>query len=394
MENLALNNKAVILKSNILIDSSYKLTLQEQRILNIACKKLKPLFVEKNKSINEFKAYAETKAFELIEIGVKDYLGEYSTKSKSVYKDLEKVATSLYKKEIIYFDENDDLTRKRWVITCKYKEKQGKIALKFHPDLVTDLLVFQGNYTQLNYAFLNSVKSFYASRMYELLRQYLTIGKRTFELEELRFKLGLIDTEYPKYANFKQRVLKPSIDWINNNSDIDIEFIEDKCGTRSVKKITFKITSKARENIKDNVVQLSLQVDEEESAFKKIREIVNIPLTAEQVQIICDATAIGLSQNNLKDIKTLDYIKSKWETAKAYANKSESPNYIGALIQSLKNNWGGNTMIENIDNNNNKNKKVKKPKLKFNNYKGREYTDEEWNGIEHGLLDSSLSGYI
>lgn len=377
MDNLALKNRDMIIKSNILIDSSYKLTLQEQRILNIACKRLKPMFLDKNVSMDEFKLLAETKSFELIEIGVSDYLGEYSTKSKSIYKELEKVATSLYEKEIIYFDDNDDLTRKRWVITCKYKDRQGKIALKFHPDLVTDLLMFKGNYTQLNYAFMNSVKSFYASRVYELLRQYLIIGERVFELEELRFKLGLADTEYPKYANFKQRVLKPSIEWINNNSDIDIEFIEDKCGTRSVKKITFKIKSKVVMNT-NNVVQLSLPVDEESSAYKKIRSIVNIPLTAEQIEKICDSAITGLKENGMNNVKSLDYIKDKWEIAKAYANKTNNPNPIGALIKALENNWGGTQG---------------KGKIKFDNFEGRNQDDDYWNDLEQGLLDASLGEY-
>lgn len=334
------------------------------------------MFLDKNISMDEFKLLADTKAFELIEIGVADYLGEYSTKSKSIYKELEKVATSLYEKEIIYFDENDDLTRKRWVITCKYKDREGKIALKFHPDLVTDLLVFKGNYTKLNSAFMSSVKSFYASRMYEFMRQYLAIGERTFELEELRFKFGLADTEYPRYGNFKQRVLEPSKEWINKNSDINVKYKEDKCGTRSVKKITFKITSKVITI--DNTIQLSLPMEEESSVYKKIRNIVNIPLTAEQLEKICDSAIIGLRDNNMTNVKSLDYIKSKWEIAKAYADKSKNPNYIGALIEALKKNWGGTQG---------------KGKLKFDNFEGREYDDNHWNDLEQGLLDASLGEY-
>lgn len=373
MENLAVDNREVIIKSNNLIDCSYKLTLAEQRILNIACKRLKPMFVDKNISMNEFKMLSETMAFEPIEISVYDYVKEYNIKSKSIYKELSKIATSLYEKEIIYFDEDDNLTRKRWVITCKYKDKEGKISLKFHPDLITDLLVFKGSYTQLNTAFLNGVKSFYASRLYELLRQYLVIGVRKFELEDLRFKLGLSDTEYPRFSNFKQKILKPSVEWINSNSDIAIDVTEDKCGTRSVKKIEFKIKEQHKQGVgyEDITSQMFFEFNEEKSAYKKIKNIVCLDLTAEQAEKICDAAIIGLKNHGMEDIKGLDYIKEKWGVVKEYGKykKEGDFNPIGSLISALKYNWVNSKEVGF-------NQKIIK-QLKFDNFEGRTIVDEK-----------------
>lgn len=381
MDNFKGKNKDVIIKSNVLIDSGYKLTLQEQRIVNIACNKLIPMFVKKNISIEEFSRLAQTMAFELIEISVADYLGVYKTKSKAIYKELEKVATSLYEKEIVYFDEDSNLTRKRWVITCKYKDNEGKIALRFHPDLIKDLLIFQSNFTNLNYNVLTNVKSFYASRMYELLRQHMFVGKRKFELQDLRFKLGLDDNEYPKYANLKQKVIKPSIKWINDNSDIEVEIEEDKCGTRSVQKLTFKINSKEVVPI-TCPSQLSLPIESDNSLYQNIKSILNIDITAEQVDILSKSAVEGVTKYNIKK-GCLDYIKEKWVIAKAYADRSVNPNYIGALKKALEENWKDNLVLENNT-----------PKLKFDNFNGREYSSEEWDSIEQGLLDASIGNYV
>lgn len=368
------DSKSIILKSNTLIDCSYKLTLSEQRLLNIACKRLKPMFMDKNMSMNEFKRLAETIAFDPIEINISEYAKEYGIKSKNIYAELAKVATSLYEKEIIYLDEDENLTRKRWVITCKYKEDEGKISLKFHPDLVTDLLVFKGSYTKLNSTVLTTVKSFYASRLYELLRQYLIIGKRGFELDELRFKLGLSDKEYPRYSNLKQKIITPSIEWINNSSDIEIELYEDKCGSRSVKKLMFEIKRKEEMKVVGN--QIEFELPEENSAYKKIREILGMNITAEQAEKICDSAILGLKTYNMENVKSLDYIKDKWIIVKKYGeNKSDKGfNPIGALISALKENWSGSLIV------------LEKPKSGFHNFTGRKYTKEEDDELERKLL--------
>lgn len=53
------------------------------------------------------------------------------------------------------------------------------------------------------------LKSSYAIRIYELLKQYEKLQERTFLLDDLRKMLGAEDI-YPAYGNFKQRVLMPA----------------------------------------------------------------------------------------------------------------------------------------------------------------------------------------
>lgn len=343
----------------------------------MACKKLKPIFVDKNLSVNELEALASANVFGEIEIGIPEYKREFGIRSNNIYTEIESIANSLYEKEITYYDESENLVRKRWVITCKFNKVTKKVILKFHPDLLMDLMIFKGRYTKLNYSFLTTVKSFYAGRLYELLRQYLAIGTRSFELDEIRFKFNLLDGEYPKYANFKQKILKPSIDWINKNSDIIISLEEIKKG-RSVHKLKFTI--KKSSLISDEITNLVIvgeqtNMDKEienSSVYHKIRNIVDLGLTAEQIDGICDSAINGLKYNQIGNVKVLDYISEKWNLTKKYFNNKENAtpkDYVNFLKASLKENY----------------KERVNPKS-FTGYDQRQYTEDEWNNIENKLL--------
>ncbi len=63
----------------------------------------------------------------------------------------------------------------------------------------------------------------HAVRIYELLMQYLSLGKREFELSELKEILSIAD-EYKVLADFKKRVLNTAVQQINEHSDIRVSY--------------------------------------------------------------------------------------------------------------------------------------------------------------------------
>ena len=65
----------------------------------------------------------------------------------------------------------------------------------------------------------------YGIRMYELLKQYEKIGQRTLEVQQLKDCFNITD-EYPRFANFYQKVIKKSIEDINANTDISVPISE------------------------------------------------------------------------------------------------------------------------------------------------------------------------
>lgn len=366
-----MKEKNHIMKSNNLIDCSYKLTLSEQRLINLACKKLKPKFIDKNISMDEMIALVKTNAFEPIEITVPEYKKEFKVKSNNIYSEMRSVADSLFERKIVYYDDKGVLTKKRWVITSRFDDSSKRVSLQFHPDLIMDLLVFRGKYTKLNYSFLTSIKNSYTGRIYELLRQYLTLKKRVFDLNDFRFKLNLLDGEYPNYANLKQKILTPSVKWINENSDINIDFTEIKKG-RKVVGIHFVISPNEDNSPKLVMRQLSIedmQMDYN-SVYTKIKNIVGMDITGQEVDSICQSAIDGMANNKITDVKSMDYISTQWNNVLNYAKNNRVENKIGCLIKALRDNWETPKLVTN------------KNRLKFNNFDARGIYDDE-ESINH-----------
>lgn len=97
-------------------------------------------------------------------------------------------------------------------------------------------------YAPLNLDILTKFKSFYAQRLYELLRLWSrtdVLISKNFKIDQLRFILGA-ENKYPNYKNFKQRVLNQAVKEINQVGNIKVDIEEIKNG-RKVDEIKFMI---------------------------------------------------------------------------------------------------------------------------------------------------------
>lgn len=88
-----------------------------------------------------------------------------------------------------------------------YVEGEGLLVLRFNDELQDYLLQLHSNFTKAQLAELMKLKSAVSSRIYWLLREYATFGKRLIALEELKAILGL-SQEYDRFNNFRVRVLE------------------------------------------------------------------------------------------------------------------------------------------------------------------------------------------
>ena len=84
----------------------------------------------------------------------------------------------------------------------------------------------------------------YATRLYELLIAWREVGKvPQIEISEFRNRLGLLDDEYTAMHNFKKRVLEPSIQQINEHTDITVAYEQHKKG-RLISGFSFRLKQK------------------------------------------------------------------------------------------------------------------------------------------------------
>lgn len=97
------------------------------------------------------------------------------------------------------------------------------VKLIFAPAVVPLITELERHFTQYEPEQVAELNSAYAVRLYELLIAWRSTGKTPiYELTEFRNKLGVVDGEYKLMHQFKQRVLSPAIEQINQYTDITV----------------------------------------------------------------------------------------------------------------------------------------------------------------------------
>ena len=221
---MELQTKNLVVKSNRLIEAGYKLTLQEQRIILFCITKIKP------------KEPLPSKTFC---ISASDYAEMFGIKAKNAYKELKETINSLYNRNVkIYNRESNIEGELRWVQKKLYFNNDGYAEVTLTDELIPFLSELQETFTMYNIENVSGMKSVYAIRMYELLKQFKIFGKRKITLDWLRERLQ-IEGIYSAFADLKRRVIDPALKEINELSDLSVSYSLDKQNSRKVKEIEF-----------------------------------------------------------------------------------------------------------------------------------------------------------
>ena len=323
-------NKHLVTKDNNLIEAKYRLSVQEQRLMAIMVSDIKP----------------DDKDFKPYRYKIKDILSWIGIEDGGYYKKLRTVTRKLISRCItVYNPEEETIFQTSWLAGAKYHVKKGYIDLSFHPDLKPYLLQLQKCFTQYALQNVLELKSKYAFRLYELCKQYQSIGKRKFQVDELRDLLGLEKNELKRWSDFKGKVLEIAQREINKHTDLKIKYEFEKWG-RKFEYITIFIsanTEKEIEKQKDERYDKLINLIKDEKDKKK--------------KTIQSAIIKYLKQ------KGFEYVKRNIE----YANEKAEKNYRNFLIQSLKNDWAM-SWIEDIEEEKEKAKELQEKQMKLEKY--------------------------
>lgn len=235
-------NKTVRKSNDLIQKSRFNLSLQQQKIVLFLISQISP-FDE------EFKTY-QFNVIDFCKVCGIDY-----TSGKN-YEDLKKQIKAIADKSI-WLDDGKTDSLLRWIEKPRIRKESGIIELRLDEDLKPYLLQLRENYTQYDIVFTLSFKSKYTIRLYELIKSIhyneLKDFTREYEINELKTLLGA--ETYTQYQHFKDRVLIPSVDEINNMSDKKVSFTPIKSG-RKTTHIRFTISTKdviERANIRELV---------------------------------------------------------------------------------------------------------------------------------------------
>ena len=226
---------ALVVKSNRLIEASYRLTLVEQQLILFSIVQARST----QKGLNPA---------DPVTIRALDFAIQFGTHADNVYRDLKSALETLFKRYVVIHDTNPDtglprVTETRWLSTASYMDGDGSLQLIFAPRVIPFVTRLDKEFTAYRLEKIGNLSSVYAVRMYELLVQYLKVGKREFGIENLRGILGL-EKEYSEIADFKKFVLDISVKQINEFTDITASYSQRRTGRR-VSHFIFTIAAKA-----------------------------------------------------------------------------------------------------------------------------------------------------
>ena len=217
--------KYKVYKSNHLVEASYRLNLEEQRLV-LAC------ISQVDSRIDEHQA--------IIRVNANDYAATYNLDLKNAYQQLKSASDKLYERDIKLRDPSSGtVTRMRWVSSVKYQKSQGFVILTFSAEIKEYLFSLSGRFTSYRIRDVASLKSIYSIRIYELLIQYRGMNKagRIINLVDFRNMLDITD-KYSKFSDLRKRVLEPSMKELNQCTDLSISYEPIKQG-RTIVAIAF-----------------------------------------------------------------------------------------------------------------------------------------------------------
>ena len=287
-----------ITKSNSIVNASYRLSLNEMRILLYGLSKINPMSDE----------------LPLLQrIRVKDLAEFYCIGEKdrgSFYDDIKHaLVNKFWEREFSYFDEKRGaVVKRRWLIEVEYGAKDGSLACHYNPLIKDQLQNLSKRFTSYFLSNVANMKSAYSMRIYEISIMHLNasaVQKTVFTktIKDLKYYLDVGD-KYKRMHNFKARVLEPSKKEINKHSDIKINYEVIKQG-KSPYEIKFTVTRK-KETRQPLKISLSA-IEEAQNINAKFGSILDI--YAVEQQFYEYSKTKGLPKNT--DSAFIGFVKKK-----------------------------------------------------------------------------------
>ncbi len=244
-QSSAISNYQVT-KSNKVIEARYKLSTREQKFILYMASLIQP-------QEEEFKFYE----ISINKIG--QLFNHSGAKWGRIYGEIRELVRGLNRKELVIKLENGDEQIINWVSSVEIRVS-GIISFEFSERLKPYLLQLKKGFTTYKLMNIIRLKSAYSIRLYELLKQYEKLKKRTLNVDDLKRRLGIGD-EYKQYGHFKKRVILYAQKELKEKTDIQFEF-EEKKHWNKVVEIEFRIYPNKIKVEEDNLEKLIYKKDE------------------------------------------------------------------------------------------------------------------------------------
>ncbi len=330
----------LVTKSNYFImNSSYDLSLEEQKIILTLASMVQP-------EDEEFKAY---------KFKINDFMELLGVNTKTKYTEIPKITKELMKK-VFEIQEGDTLIQTAWLSGAMYKKGSGTVELTFSSYLKPYMLKLNSMFTQYKLANILNMRSKYSPRIYELLKcnEFKKQGYIEIELTELR-KLLKTENMYSQYQDFKRKVIMQAQKELKAKTDISFDFEEIKTG-RKVTSLKFIIKANKKVSApkeKSPIDEVSIDIDNNIS--KMVELMKDHKITYREAESIYKSGNADL----MHIVEVYEHFKNK-----------SAENFIGLMVAQVK------PGVFNKP-------KQSKNTTSFNNFEARQY---DYDALEKKLL--------
>ena len=356
-------------KSNILINSRGRASLMLQKLFMISLS-----YARLNEITNTMECHMYSQQ-------LKDILG---TTGGSTYEHIKELTIPTKDKatltdwKIIYMDDELKKLQVTNVVTDASYEN-GEFKIEFNNKLNDYLQVYKGNYTILSMPEAMNLNSMYSFRLYEFLKSRLDYDRAVYKMKDepvifdinitdLKLRAGIIDHQisteiykllnaadpdydkieeialkkyaedkangikpspvYPKYSDFRRRIIDPAVEELNEKTALQISFKPIKKGAK-VKMIKFIVDYKKSGKEKS---------PEKEPVEKKLTDEEKLNFIFDVRDIMEDICEIRVGSADARSIaEASGFNKKKVEDA-AYVLKhsTDVDNIVGFMIAAIK----------------------------------------------------------
>ena len=233
--------KLTVYKSNKLIEARYASLTHSEQLLLLSC-------------IGQIDPRSYTGDVGIV-VTASEFADLANVNKRYVYEDLKKTADRLYNRSIVIDMPDPDMpeltkTKTRWVHSCDYFDKNGKVVFYFSPKIMPYITQLTGAFTKYKLNQVSNFKSKYGIRLYELLVQWQSADEREIDVDWIRERWEL---NYPRVSTLKAKVIIPAMEDINNHSDLWVKFSQRKQG-KVITHFQFKFGIKAGDKRNSNAV--------------------------------------------------------------------------------------------------------------------------------------------
>lgn len=293
-----------IIKSNVLIEARYRLNLQETHVIYWLLTQIRP-------DDEDFKPH---------KMEIMEFAKMIGVEANNQYSKLRSVTKSLMRRVMeIRSPEEDKTIQVAWLSSAEYHHKKGYVSLEFSPKLKPYLLQLKSHFTKIGFSDFLELRSVYSVRIFELLLQYESVGKRKINIHDLRSYCGIEKKEYSLYADLKRYVIDRAKMEINAKTEYEIDYTEAK---ECRKVIAIEWTIKKKTHFEKSQMEKAVIIQKElRSENAIINQLVEYGFTDSQSKKIVKSNSQETVINAIKSVD-IQVLRGKVKNAKAMLTKA------------------------------------------------------------------------